>query len=43
MFHLALHFIVPAIVALQFFRQRWQMAFLLMMATMLADLDHLIA
>ncbi|MBT6024975.1 MAG: hypothetical protein HOH12_06955 [Gammaproteobacteria bacterium] len=43
MFHLALHFIVPAIVALQFFRQRWQMALLVMMATMLVDLDHLFA
>ena len=43
MFHLTLHFIVPAIVALQFFHNRWQMAYLLMMATMLVDLDHLIA
>ena len=43
MFHLTLHFIVPAIVALQFFHNRWQMAYLLMMATMLVDLDHLIS
>jgi len=26
-----------------FFRQRWQIAFLLMMSTMLVDLDHLLA
>tara|TARA_B110000093_G_C12938797_1_gene397094 strand:- start:1168 stop:1509 length:342 start_codon:yes stop_codon:yes gene_type:complete len=43
MFHIALHFVVPAIVALQFFRQRWQMAYLILMATMLVDLDHLLA
>ena len=43
MFHLALHFVMPAIVAGLFFRQRWQMAYLVMMATMLVDLDHLLA
>ena len=43
MSHLALHFVIPAIVAGLFFRQRWQMAYLLMMVTMLVDLDHLIA
>jgi len=43
MFHLALHFVMPAIVAGLFFRQRWQMAYLLLMATMLVDLDHLLA
>ena len=41
MFHLALHFVIPAIVVGLFFRQRWQMAYLLLMATMLVDLDHL--
>jgi len=43
MFHLALHFVIPAIVVGLFFRQRWQMAYLLLMATMLVDLDHLLA
>jgi len=43
MFHLALHFVIPAIVVGLFFRQRWQMAYLVMMATMLVDLDHLLA
>jgi len=42
MFHLALHFVIPAIVVGLFFRQRWQMAYLLLMATMLVDLDHLL-
>ena len=43
MFHLALHFIVPAIVVALFFRQQWQKAYLLMMATMIVDIDHVIA
>ena len=43
MFHLALHFVIPAIVVGLFFRQRWQMAYLLLMATLLVDLDHLLA
>ena len=43
MFHLALHLVIPAIVVGLFFRQRWQMAYLLLMATMLVDLDHLLA
>ena len=43
MLHIVLHFAVPAIVALKFFSQRWQVAYLVMMATMLVDLDHLFA
>ena len=43
MFHLSLHFIVPALIAALFFRPRWQFAYLVMMATMLVDLDHLLA
>lgn len=43
MFHLLLHFVVPALVASAFFRKRWQQAYGLMMATMLVDLDHLLA
>lgn len=41
--HLLLHALVPALVAYLFFRARWQRAWLLMMATMLVDLDHLLA
>lgn len=42
-FHIALHFIVPAIVALVFFRPQWQKAYFIMIATMLVDIDHLLA
>ena len=43
MFHIALHFAVPALVAAMFFRDRWTYAFLIMACTMLVDLDHLLA
>jgi hypothetical protein len=42
-----LHVLVPLLVALLFFRSTstvsWQRAFLLMLATMLVDIDHLLA
>ena len=41
--NLLLHFIVPLAVALTFFRARWQRAALIMIATMIVDLDHLLA
>jgi hypothetical protein len=41
--HLLLHFAVPVGIALLFFRSRWRMAALVMIATMLVDLDHLLA
>ena len=43
MIHIALHFVVPAIVAKLFFERRWKYAYLVMIATMLVDLDHLLA
>ncbi|MGJ8669538.1 MAG: DUF6122 family protein [Oceanococcus sp.] len=43
MFHIALHFLAPALAAGIFFRRRWAHAFFIMLATMLVDLDHLIA
>jgi len=43
MFHTALHFIVPFLVALAFYRSKWRYAFLVLIATMLVDLDHLLA
>jgi hypothetical protein len=42
-FHLCLHFLLPAAVAKKFYAERWQRAWLVMMATMLVDLDHLLA
>ena len=43
MFHLFFHFAVPAAVVVLLYRHRWQSAYLLMMATMMVDLDHLLA
>jgi hypothetical protein len=41
--HIALHFLVPVLVALVVYRGRWRRAALLMLATMAVDLDHLLA
>lgn len=43
MIHIALHFVVPLLVALVFYRSRWRNATLIMIATMLVDADHLLA
>ncbi|NGP89713.1 DUF6122 family protein [Fodinibius halophilus] len=43
MIHIALHFIVPPLVALTFFHSRWRNATVIMIATMLVDADHLLA
>lgn len=43
MFHIFLHFLVPAIIAAVFFRKTLLKAWLIMMATMVVDLDHLLA
>jgi len=43
MFHIALHFLVPGIIAGVFLKKRWKQAWLIMMTTMLVDLDHLLA
>lgn len=42
-FHILLHFAVPAIVARVFFKDKWLKAWLIMVATMVVDLDHLLA
>ena len=41
--HYGLHFVFPAVLALVFFSSMWQVAYLIMVATMLIDLDHLLA
>src|SRR5918992_2755531 len=41
--HLILHVAVPGVVAWLFFRKQWRRAWLIMLATMLVDLDHLVA
>ena len=41
--HIALHFIVPAIVVGLFFRRDWRFVYFVMLAAMLVDIDHLLA
>ena len=43
MTHFALHFMVPLLVALAFYRSRWRNATVIMIATMIVDFDHLLA
>ena len=43
MLHILLHFLVPALVAGLFFRPQWLKSFLILMSTMLVDIDHLLA
>ena len=43
MIHILLHFLTPALVATTFFRNYWKQAYLVMLATMVVDLDHLLA
>ncbi|MDQ7049960.1 MAG: DUF6122 family protein [Enterobacterales bacterium] len=43
MLHILLHFLLPLVVTLLFFRENWRIVYLLMMFTMLVDLDHLLA
>ncbi len=41
--HMLLHFLVPGAVAAFGFRERWQRAWLVMSATIVVDVDHLLA
>lgn len=41
--HLALHFLAPAVAARIGYASHWRHAWLVMMSTMLVDLDHLLA
>jgi hypothetical protein len=41
--HLMLHFIVPGVVSRVAYPNRWRYAWLVMVATMVVDLDHLLA
>lgn len=41
--HIVLHFLVPALVVVLFFRQDWKKAYFLMILAMAIDLDHLLA
>ena len=41
--HLAAHVLLPGLIAWLCFRSRWRLACLIMLATMVVDLDHLLA
>ena len=41
--HYFLHFVFPLFIALVFFKKDWKKVYLILIATMLVDLDHLIA
>jgi hypothetical protein len=41
--HYGLHFIVPFLIAILFFKEKWKLVFLIFICSMLVDLDHLLA
>ena len=41
--HYSIHFLLPLLVAFIFFKSNWKHAFLVMISTILIDLDHLLA
>ncbi|HEX7365494.1 MAG TPA: DUF6122 family protein [Pelobium sp.] len=41
--HYALHFVAPFFIAYFFFKNDWKKVYLILLATMLIDLDHLLA
>lgn len=41
--HYSLHLLAPGIIAWIFFPKRWKEAWIIMLGTMLVDLDHLLA
>lgn len=43
MLHIVAHLVVPVLVALVFHRARWRRVALLLVATMIVDVDHLLA
>lgn len=43
MIHIALHVVLPLLVALVFYRNRWRIATLILIATMIVDIDHVLA
>ena len=41
--HYGGHFLAPALIAFIFYRKKWQKSYYILIATMLVDLDHLLA
>ena len=41
--HYSLHFLIPGLIAYTFFKDNWRKVWLILIATMLVDVDHLLA
>ena len=41
--HYSLHFFLPLIIAILFFKKEWKIVYVIMILTMIVDLDHLLA
>jgi len=41
--HFSFHVILPGVIAFVFFKKNWKVAWILMILTMMIDLDHLLA
>ena len=41
--HYSLHIFLPLLISFLFFRKNWKTAYLIMLSTMIVDLDHLLA
>lgn len=41
--HYGIHFLLPLVIAILFFKKQWKFALVIMLSTMLIDLDHLLA
>ena len=41
--HILLHFLLPLLIAIVFFSKTWKKAWLIFCATMIVDIDHLLA
>ena len=41
--HYGVHFLVPLAVALMFYKRNWKTALLIMLATFIIDIDHVLA
>lgn len=41
--HYALHFLAPGLIAYKFYPKKWKQTWLILVSTMIIDLDHLLA
>ncbi len=41
--HYGLHFLLPFILSIVFFKKKWKIVYLIFLCSMLVDLDHLLA